>query len=561
MKHVINLVVSQPGHEFVSMRSRTQQKTYLQEARDADEAINRATRHFRTLGFKVHSAVVSEQKQPEVKVESAPQALSESALGVMAAQSKQEVAKKKAQAEVDKSEVEQKAGKAQAGSALAQYLKNKASTMKEEVEVASEYLEEKLTAADPASKWIHDFVHSDNPKFEGKSKKERINMALGAKYAADRAVKEEVEINEAKSAEDWHQKIDNADTAEDMKRIISKVPTKYLQYLHHWNMGLSGARQHPASSHIKAELKSRDALLSSAESEKRFDEEVELDEGRAMEYKMSRSTIAGDRGKSRGGEITVPQKDREEIARILGAKDDKKQDKKLEENAELEEAVSRKDFKQVAGIIKEIPDAEKRKELAQHHAEIFANQNPRFDRSRFYAAAGVNLGEEVEQLDETGAVKKLNKSLKNLNLRSKGARALSGSGLTAQELNLKNKKGEYLKQRDVNLAAGRTLSAGNLEEGSEGTTPTTPKEKELAAKAGDPNKITKKDVLAARGVKLDEVKGSAKDIATEKAEDERLAKKEVKDSKSAKTAQTLIDLAKSKKNKVIINPTIDQPQK
>src|SRR5215472_5506694 len=33
-----------------------------------------------------------------------------------------------------------------------------------------------------ASDWIHDFVHSDNPRFAGKSKKERINMALGAYY-------------------------------------------------------------------------------------------------------------------------------------------------------------------------------------------------------------------------------------------------------------------------------------------------------------------------------------------------------------------------------------------
>jgi len=46
------------------------------------------------------------------------------------------------------------------------------------------YIDEKLTSADPTSKWISDFVHSDNPKFAGKSKKERIRMALGASYAA-----------------------------------------------------------------------------------------------------------------------------------------------------------------------------------------------------------------------------------------------------------------------------------------------------------------------------------------------------------------------------------------
>jgi hypothetical protein len=43
-----------------------------------------------------------------------------------------------------------------------------------------------LTAKDPASKWIHDFVHSDNPKFAGKSTKERQQMALGAYYKKTR---------------------------------------------------------------------------------------------------------------------------------------------------------------------------------------------------------------------------------------------------------------------------------------------------------------------------------------------------------------------------------------
>jgi hypothetical protein len=56
-----------------------------------------------------------------------------------------------------------------------------------------EYIEEKLTAGDPASKWISDFVASENPKFAGKTKKERINMALGAYYAAKKGKNEEVE--------------------------------------------------------------------------------------------------------------------------------------------------------------------------------------------------------------------------------------------------------------------------------------------------------------------------------------------------------------------------------
>jgi hypothetical protein len=44
-------------------------------------------------------------------------------------------------------------------------------------------INEVLKASDPIEKWIDDFVHSKNPKFAGKSTKERIEMAKGAYYA------------------------------------------------------------------------------------------------------------------------------------------------------------------------------------------------------------------------------------------------------------------------------------------------------------------------------------------------------------------------------------------
>jgi len=49
-----------------------------------------------------------------------------------------------------------------------------------------EQVDEVLTKKDPASKWIRDFIDSKNPKFAGKSKKERQRMALGAYYAKQR---------------------------------------------------------------------------------------------------------------------------------------------------------------------------------------------------------------------------------------------------------------------------------------------------------------------------------------------------------------------------------------
>lgn len=47
-------------------------------------------------------------------------------------------------------------------------------------------LDEVLSKDQPASTWIKDFVKSDDPKFSGDSKKQRIKRALGAYYAAKR---------------------------------------------------------------------------------------------------------------------------------------------------------------------------------------------------------------------------------------------------------------------------------------------------------------------------------------------------------------------------------------
>ena len=55
-----------------------------------------------------------------------------------------------------------------------------------------EHIEETLTAADPVSKWISDFVHSKSMKFDGVSKEERKRRALGAFYAAKRSNEEVV---------------------------------------------------------------------------------------------------------------------------------------------------------------------------------------------------------------------------------------------------------------------------------------------------------------------------------------------------------------------------------
>jgi len=62
---------------------------------------------------------------------------------------------------------------------------------------------------------------------------------------------------------------------------------------------------------------------------------------------------------------------------------------------ELNEAATRKDFRMVADLISKIEDPALRQSSAEDHARMFALQNPRFNATLFYAAAGAE-----EPLDE-----------------------------------------------------------------------------------------------------------------------------------------------------------------
>lgn len=47
-------------------------------------------------------------------------------------------------------------------------------------------LAKKLSPDDPMGVWIKDFMESDDPRFDGKSKAQRRKMAMGAYFAAQR---------------------------------------------------------------------------------------------------------------------------------------------------------------------------------------------------------------------------------------------------------------------------------------------------------------------------------------------------------------------------------------
>jgi hypothetical protein len=74
--------------------------------------------------------------------------------------------------------------------------------VKEDIEIS-----EALSPDAPASEWIADFVNSDAPQFKGKTKKERIKMALGAYYGAQK--NEEAEVEESVNKEKIREKINS----------------------------------------------------------------------------------------------------------------------------------------------------------------------------------------------------------------------------------------------------------------------------------------------------------------------------------------------------------------
>jgi len=161
----------------------------------------------------------------------------------------------------------------------ADFKASEATSKNEEIELEEgtfKYHMDKAVAAHMKGDSKKAMYHLDNAKtarYAMSTKDYPKNKDLLDKY---KKMTEEVELTEG-AADKLGDKIDNAESSEHAKSIISKAPTKHLQYLHHWNMGLSGGRTHKDMPHIKAELTKRKSLLSSAESSKRFDEELEED--------------------------------------------------------------------------------------------------------------------------------------------------------------------------------------------------------------------------------------------------------------------------------------------
>jgi hypothetical protein len=85
----------------------------------------------------------------------------------------------------------------------------------------------------------------------------------------------------------------------------------------------------------------------------------------------------------------IHKEDAQQVAAELNAE--------FAQQIELQESgPTRKHFQQVANTVRAIEDPKKRQEFADHHAALFAAQNPRFDHARFHAACGTKHKGKVQ---------------------------------------------------------------------------------------------------------------------------------------------------------------------
>ena len=124
----------------------------------------------------------------------------------------------------------------------------------------------------------------------------------------------------------------------------------------------------------------------------------------------------------------------------------------------IEEAVSRKDFRQAADTIKDIEDLEKRKEHAHHYADFFKERNPRFKREMFLAACGLeecdwNMNPSLEPVMGEGEMEEGNEF--------SGALA-KAKAAGAKDFEVGGKKYTVKEDINVNITANGEEDAVNL---------------------------------------------------------------------------------------------------
>jgi hypothetical protein len=168
-------------------------------------------------------------------------------------------------------------------------------TEEQKNEIVAE-LEEALNGDLSAGEWIRDFVHSDNPKFEGKSKDKRKQMALAAYYAKQRnegiEMEEELKGNQHKLDKNKNGKVDKHDfkllrkeDAEQVDEAQSHQSKTTMKYVSNPTAG-----EKKAAKDIKpgiAGYRDRVAMLKSAEARGALKKEETMNESADYHEKMA----------------------------------------------------------------------------------------------------------------------------------------------------------------------------------------------------------------------------------------------------------------------------------
>ena len=297
-------------------------------------------------------------------------------------------------------------------------------------------INEVLTKSTPAGEWIKDFVDSDNPKFVGKSAAKRKQMALAAYYAkqnesyagsqnstAEVSMTEDhlVHVSDGSGYDDtphpkdiehiktgamhtggeWHGhsdkgaffKFKSKEDAEHFKRHVDKCPHRTCS-ADHVNEAVEYKGIGTDVVDKKKKLNPQPNFTTDKKQVKDFKEEAEqIDE-------LDKKTI-GSYAKKATKDLKWQQTMRPFDAKRISNREkgiDRAIDKLTKEEVEQvdESSLHRQHFQMVADLIRGHESAEKRKELAHHHAELFKKANPRFDHAKFMKAAGVNEEIQVE---------------------------------------------------------------------------------------------------------------------------------------------------------------------
>ena len=93
----------------------------------------------------------------------------------------------------------------------------------ESVQSPKKQLDEKLNPSDPIKVWIDDFIKSKDPRFEGDSKKQRIQRAIASWYSARREAGLKTEDSEEELTELFLEKNSDVYRWDDVNSVMTKL--------------------------------------------------------------------------------------------------------------------------------------------------------------------------------------------------------------------------------------------------------------------------------------------------------------------------------------------------